>query len=94
MGWGRGCIDAGTSDRRLCGHPPACKVNDRQGDGDVRVTAALNRTLALARAFARDLVFGDERVILTVVLRPGAPVCSCCGARGLAAKEHHVERCH
>jgi len=57
----------------------------------VRVTTAFNRMLALPRAWVRDVAFGSEGVIVTVALRPGAPVCSGCGTRGLAIKEHRVK---
>lgn len=58
----------------------------------MRVTTAFNRMLALPRAWVRDVAFGSEGVIVTVVLRPGVPVCSGCGTRGLAIKEHRTKR--
>ena len=58
----------------------------------MRVTTALNRMLALPRAWVRDVAFGSEGVIVTVALRPCTPVCSGCGARGLSIKEHRVKR--
>lgn len=58
----------------------------------MRVTTAFNRMLALPRAWVRDVAFGSEGVIVTVALRPGAPVCSGCGTRGLSIKEHRVKR--
>jgi transposase len=48
--------------------------------------------LALPRAWVRDVAFGSEGVIVTVALRPCAPVCSGCGTRGLSIKEHRVKR--
>ncbi len=58
----------------------------------MRVQTAFNRMLALPRAWVRDVAFGSEGVIVTVALRPGAPVCSGCGTRGLQIKEHRVKR--
>lgn len=55
------------------------------------VTTALNRMLALPRAWVRDVAFGSEGVIVTVALRPCVPVCSGCGTRGLATKEYRVK---
>ena len=57
----------------------------------MRVTTAFNRMLALPRAWVRDVAFGSEGVIVTVALRPGAPVCSGCGTRGLPIKEHRLK---
>jgi transposase len=57
----------------------------------VRVQTAFNRMLALPRAWVRDVAFGTEGVIVTVALRPGAPLCSGCGTRGLPIKEHRVK---
>jgi transposase len=57
----------------------------------VRVTTAFNRMLALPRAWVRDVTFGSEGVIVTVALRPGAPVCSGCGTRGLPIKEYRTK---
>jgi transposase len=57
-------------------------------EGDVRVTTAFNRMLGLPGAWVRDVAFGAEAVIVTVVLRTEKPVCSGCGARGLSIKEH------
>jgi transposase len=67
------------------------KVSGYEGDGDVRVTTAFNRMLALPRAWVRDVGFGSEGIIVTVALRPGAPVCSGCGTRGLSIKEHRLK---
>ncbi len=53
-------------------------------EGDVRVTTAFNRMLGLPGAWVRDVAFGSEAMIVTVVLRAEKPVCSGCGARGLA----------
>jgi len=61
-------------------------------EGDVRVTTALNRMLGLPGAWVRDVAFGQEAVIVTVVLRAKKPVCSGCGARGLKIKEHREKR--
>jgi signal transduction histidine kinase len=61
-------------------------------EGDVRVTTALNRMLGLSGAWVRDVAFGQEAVIVTVVLRAKKPVCSGCGARGLKIKEHREKR--
>jgi transposase len=58
----------------------------------VRVTTAFNRMLGLAGAWVRDVAFGSEAVIVTVVLRSHKPVCSGCGARGLGVKEHRTKR--
>ena len=58
----------------------------------MRVTTALNRMLALAGGWARDLAFGADGVVVTVALRAKKPVCSGCGARGLHIKEHRVKR--
>jgi transposase len=60
-------------------------------EGDVRVTTAFNRILGLPGAWVRDVAFGQEAVIVTVVLCAGKPVCSGCGARGLAIKEHRAK---
>jgi transposase len=61
-------------------------------EGDVRVSTALNRMLGLPGARVRDVAFGQEAVIVTVVLRAKKPVCSGCGARGLKIKEHREKR--
>ena len=61
-------------------------------EGDVRATTAFNKMLALAGAWVRDVAFGSEAVIVTVVLRAKRPVCSGCGARGLKIKEHREKR--
>ena len=58
----------------------------------MRVTTALNRMLGLPGAWVRDVAFGQEAVIVTVVLRAKKPVCSGCGARGLKIKEHREKR--
>ena len=57
----------------------------------MRVTTAFNRMLTLPRAWVRDVAFTTDGVIVTVALRPGAPVCSGCGTRGLPIKEHRVK---
>ena len=49
----------------------------------MRVTTAFNRMLGLPGAWVRDVAFGSEAMIVTVVLRAEKPVCSGCGARGL-----------
>jgi transposase len=61
-------------------------------EGDVRVTTAFNRMLGLPGAWVRDVAFGAEAVIVTVVLRAEKPVGSGCGARGLPIKEHREKR--
>jgi transposase len=61
-------------------------------EGDVRVTTAFNRMLALPGAWVRDVAFGAEGVIVTVALKAKNPVCSGCGARGLGIKEHRTKR--
>jgi transposase len=61
-------------------------------EGDVRVTTALNRMLGLPGAWVRDVAFGQEAVIVTVVLRAKKPVWSGCGARGLKIEEHREKR--
>ncbi|HZK74581.1 MAG TPA: ISL3 family transposase [Clostridia bacterium] len=58
----------------------------------MRVTTAFNRMLGLPGAWVRDVAFGSEAVIVTVVLSAKNPVCSGCGARGLTIKEHRVKR--
>ncbi len=58
----------------------------------MRVTTAFNRMLGLPGAWVRDVAFGAEAVIVTVVLRAEKPVCSGCGARGLPIKEHREKR--
>ena len=58
----------------------------------MRVTTALNRMLGLPGAWVRDVAFGSEAVIVTVVLRRKRPVCSGCGARGLKIKDHREKR--
>jgi transposase len=57
----------------------------------VRVTTAFNKMLALPGAWVRDVAFGSEGVIVTVVLRAKRPVCSGCGARGLKIKDHRAK---
>ena len=57
----------------------------------MRVTTAFNRMLTLPRAWVRDVAFGSEGVIVTVALRPCAPVCSGCGTSGLSIKEHRIK---
>ena len=61
-------------------------------EGDVRVTTAFNRMLALQGAWVRDVAFGAEGVIVTVALKARKPACSGCGARGLNVKEHRSKR--
>jgi len=58
----------------------------------VRVTTAFNRMLGLPGAWVRDVAFGQEAMIVTVVLRAKKPVCSGCGACGLQVKEHREKR--
>ncbi len=58
----------------------------------MRVTTAFNRMLGLPGAWVRDVAFGSEAMIVTVVLRAEKPVCSGCGARGLQVKEHREKR--
>ena len=58
----------------------------------MRVTTAFNRMLGLPGAWVRDVAFGAEAMIVTVVLRAEKPVCSGCGARGLPIKEHREKR--
>jgi transposase len=60
--------------------------------GDVRVSTAFNTMLALAGAWVRDVEFGSAAMIVTVAPRAKRPVCSGCGARGLAIKEHRTKR--
>jgi transposase len=60
-------------------------------EGDVRVTTAFNRMLALPGAWVTDVAFGVEGVIVTVALKAKNPLCSGCGARGLGIKEHRVK---
>src|SRR5450432_3707944 len=68
-----------------------CSTVSDYEEGDVRVTTAFNRMLGLPGAWVRDVAFGSEAVIVTVVLRAEKPVCSGCGARGLAIKEHRTK---
>jgi len=58
----------------------------------VRVTTAYNRMLGLPGAWVRDVAFGQDGMIVTVVLRRKRPLCSGCGAGGLRIKEHRVKR--
>ena len=58
----------------------------------MRVTTAFNRMLGLPGAWVRDVAFGAEAMIVTVVLRAEKPVCSGCGPRGLPIKEHREKR--
>src|SRR5450631_4501902 len=69
-----------------------CSTVSNYEEGDVRVTTAFNRMLGLPGAWVRDVAFGSEAVIVTVVLRAEKPVCSGCGARGLGVKEHRTKR--
>jgi len=48
--------------------------------------------LGLPGAWVRDVAFGQEAMIVTVVLRAKKPVCSGCGACGLQVKEHREKR--
>ena len=57
----------------------------------MRVTTAFNRMLGLPGAWVREVAFGEQAVIVTVVLRVKKPVCSGCGARGLKVKEHRIK---
>jgi transposase len=68
-----------------------CSTVSDYEEGDVRVTTAFNRMLGLPGAWVRDVAFGSEAVIVTVVLRAEKPVCSGCGACGLAIKEHRTK---
>jgi transposase len=61
-------------------------------EDDVRVTTAFKRMLRLPGASVKDVAFGGEGVVVTVRLRSKRPVCSGCGARGLAIKEHREKR--
>jgi transposase len=61
-------------------------------EDDVRVTTAFKRMLRLPGASVKDVAFGSEGVVVTVRLRAKRPVCSGCGARGLAIKEHREKR--
>jgi transposase len=58
----------------------------------VRVSTAFDRMLGLPGAWVRDVEFGEQAMIVTVVLKAKKPVCSGCGARGLRIKEHRVKR--
>ena len=58
----------------------------------MRVSTAFNRMLGLPGGWVRDVAFGAEGVIVTVAfLREKKPLCSGCGARGLAIKEHRTK---
>jgi transposase len=61
-------------------------------EGDVRVTTAFNKMLALPGAWVRDVAFGAEGVVVTVAVKTRKPVCSGCGTRGLKIKEHRTKR--
>lgn len=51
----------------------------------MRVTTAFKRMLSLAGASVKDVAFGPDGVVVTVRLPARKqPVCSGCGARGLA----------
>ena len=52
----------------------------------MRVTTAFDRMLGLPGAWVRDVEFGEQAMIVTVVLKAKKPVCSGCGARGLKVK--------
>jgi hypothetical protein len=67
------------------------KVSDSE-EGDVRVSTAFNRMLGLPGAWVRDVEFCEQGMIVTVCLRRRRPVCSGCGAGGLAIKDYHVRR--
>jgi transposase len=59
----------------------------------VRVTTAFKRMLGFAGASIKDVGFGVDGVVVTVALHARKrPVCSGCGARGLAIKEHREKR--
>jgi len=59
----------------------------------VRVTTAFKRMLGFAGASIKDVAFGADGVVVTVALHARKrPVCSECGARGLAIKEHREKR--
>jgi transposase len=78
--------------RRPLRQAAGCSKVSNYEEGDVRVTTALNRMLGLSGAWVRDVAFVSDGVIMTVALRRKRPVCSGCGARGLAIKEHRVKR--
>jgi transposase len=61
-------------------------------EDDVRVSSAFNRMLRLPGASVQDVAFGSEGTIVTVCLRAKKPVCSGCGTRGRAIKEHREKR--
>jgi len=58
-GWATRC-------RRFCGSLLAVRRSADYEEGGMRVTTALNRMLALAGGWARNLAFGSEGVIVTV----------------------------
>ncbi|HEY5343075.1 MAG TPA: transposase [Solirubrobacteraceae bacterium] len=59
----------------------------------MRVTTAFKRMLGFAGASIKDVAFGADGVVVTVALHARKrPVCSECGARGLAIKEHREKR--
>ena len=58
----------------------------------MRVQTAFNRMLGLPGAFVRDVAFGGDGVIVTVVLRRGRRVCQGCGAEGLEIKDRRIGR--
>jgi transposase len=62
-------------------------------EDDVRVTTAFKRMLGFTGASIKDVAFGADGVVVTVALHARKrPVCSGCGARGLAIKEHREKR--
>jgi transposase len=75
----------------FCGRLLGVEVQLPTKEGDVRVTTALNRMLGLPGGWVRDVAFGQEAVVVTVVLRAKKPVCSGCGARGLGIEEHRTK---
>src|SRR5450631_3031822 len=86
------CARVGRPAAALLRQAAGCSKVSNYEEGDVRVSTAFNRMLGLAGAWVRDVVFGSEAVIVTVVLRAEKPVCSGCGARGLGVKEHRTKR--
>jgi hypothetical protein len=62
---------------RTCGRPAAdllrqaagCSKVSNYEEDDVRVTTAFNRMLGIPGAWVRDVAFGSEAVIVTVVPR-------------------------
>lgn len=59
----------------------------------MRISTAFKRMLGLAEASVKDVTFGADGVVVTVALHARKrPVCSGCGTRGLAIKEHRAKR--